>query len=74
MKFAERFTKREIEVIERIAEGESSNEMAANMNIAVGTIRAHRKNILSKSGCRNITEVIAKWVREDEFKSNGNVT
>ncbi|MFY0654560.1 MAG: helix-turn-helix transcriptional regulator [Cyclobacteriaceae bacterium] len=63
-KFSDQFTPRETEVIEHFAEGYSSASTAIKLNISEGTVRAHRKNILQKSGCRNITHAVALWARE----------
>ncbi|MFD0976371.1 response regulator transcription factor [Salinimicrobium gaetbulicola] len=59
----ETLTEREMEVIQKIAEGFSTNEIAAQLHISVHTLRTHRKNILKKSHCKNINELVAQYIR-----------
>lgn len=51
---------RELEVIQKIAEGYNTSEIAAQLHISVHTLRTHRKNILKKSNCKNIHELLAQ--------------
>ncbi len=53
-------SKREIEVIEHMARGQSATEIAERMNVSSNTVRTHRKNILKKTECANSTEVVAQ--------------
>jgi DNA-binding NarL/FixJ family response regulator len=43
-----RMTKREVEIVELIAQGRSNKEIAAGLNIAVHTVKSHVHNILEK--------------------------
>lgn len=52
------FSKREIQIIKLIAEGFSSNEISEKLFIATMTVKKHRQNILAKTDCRNITQLI----------------
>lgn len=54
------FSKREMEVIRRISEGLNTNEIAEKMHISVHTLRTHRRNMLIKSKCKNIHELLAQ--------------
>jgi len=63
-KFKEQFTKREIEIIIKIAKGNSFTEIAELLNISPQTINTHKKNILKKAGCKRSPELIAKCIRE----------
>lgn len=56
----EAFTEREIEVIRKIAEGLKTGEIAEQMHISIHTLRTHRRNILAKSGYKNIHELVAQ--------------
>lgn len=58
------FTKKEIEIIVKLAQGENFKEIAALFFVSPHTIKTHRKNILKKSGCKNTAELIAKCIRE----------
>nr|WP_321237496.1 LuxR C-terminal-related transcriptional regulator [uncultured Psychroserpens sp.] len=53
------FTKREIEIIRLIKEGITSPSIAKKLFISEGTVSSHRKNILRKSNCHNVKELIA---------------
>lgn len=53
-------TPREFEIVELLAKGFKTNQIAEKLILSVHTIRTHRKNILSKTGCRNTAELIAE--------------
>lgn len=59
--FNDIFSKREKEIIEILAQGKTFNEIAKQLFISPHTINTHKKNILSKSGCKNTPELIAKY-------------
>lgn len=52
------FSKREKEILPLLAEGLSSKQIAAKLYISEATVVIHRKNLLHKSGCRNIAELV----------------
>ncbi|MDF1516509.1 MAG: helix-turn-helix transcriptional regulator [Lutibacter sp.] len=58
------FTKKEIEIINKLAQGANFKEIAALFFVSPHTIKTHRKNILKKSGCKNTPELVAKCIRE----------
>lgn len=58
------FTKRETDIIKKIAEGKTYTEIAEELFISKNTISFHRKNILRKSECNNSAQLIARCVRE----------
>lgn len=55
---------REKEIIKKVAEGKSLNEIADQLFVSPHTINTHKKNILRKSHCKNTTELISKCIRE----------
>lgn len=59
------FTIREKELIKKISEGLSTEEIAEQMNISIHTLRTHRKNILKKSSFKNIHEVVAQFLMSE---------
>ncbi|MDP2891166.1 MAG: helix-turn-helix transcriptional regulator [Bacteroidota bacterium] len=63
-KFKEQFTKREIEILIKIAKGNSYTEIADLLGISPNTINTHKKNILKKAGCKSSPELIARCIRE----------
>jgi DNA-binding NarL/FixJ family response regulator len=63
----EALTRREHEVLQLIASGLPSHEIAKKLDCAVTTIKTYRARIMSKSGSRNSAEMVA-WF----LKGNGN--
>ena len=58
------FTAKEQEILHYIVQGKKSEEIATILGRSIFTIRNHRKNILQKSGCLNLQELIVKSIRE----------
>jgi len=57
-------TVREREVLQSIAEGRSTKEIADSLNLSVKTVETHRRNILEKLNLRNTAELTLYAVRE----------
>ena len=57
-------TSREKEIIKKVAEGKSLNDIADQLFVSPHTVNTHKKNILRKSHCKNTTELIARCIRE----------
>ena len=55
---------REREVLQLIAEGKTSKEIAATLNIAVPTVETHRRQIMAKLSVRSIAELTKYAIRE----------
>ncbi len=55
---------REIEVLQLIAEGRSTKEIAADLNVSVKTIETHRKQIMDKLDIHSIAELTRYAIRE----------
>lgn len=51
-------TRREIEILQQIAMGLTSNEIAQKLFISTNTVDTHRNNIMSKLGVNNIASLI----------------
>lgn len=62
--FACPFSRRELDVIKLLAEGDGSKEIAEKLFISHDTVITHRKNILSKTACRNTTELVAECIKK----------
>lgn len=54
----ELFTTRELEILELLAQGKTSKEIAALLNLGVTTIATHRKRICRKLGAHSTAELI----------------
>lgn len=61
---AEHYSNRERDVLRLLSRGKGNREIGELLHISEHTVHTHRKNILSKSNCSNITELVAKCVRE----------
>jgi len=53
-------TPKEREVLNLIADGLSSKEIARRLSISFYTVQTHRKNMLAKVGAKNTPELIVK--------------
>jgi len=60
----QRFSNKENEILKLVVQGLTSDKIAQKLNRSIHTIRVHRKNILEKSGCANLQELIVKSIRE----------
>ncbi len=58
------FTKRETEVIKLLAIGLTSTEIADKLCISINTVNTHRKNIIQKSNCKSVAQLIIKCITE----------
>jgi DNA-binding NarL/FixJ family response regulator len=56
-------TSREREIVQLVAEGRSSKEVAATLGISVKTIDAHRSNIMRKLQLRSISDLVRYAIR-----------
>ena len=52
------FTKRELDIIKKIAKGLTSKEIAETLEISRHTVATHRKKIMKKSGCHSVEELM----------------
>jgi two-component system, NarL family, response regulator NreC len=55
---------REREVLQLLAEGRSSKEIASRLGVAVTTVETHRRQIMSKLSIRSIAELTKYAIRE----------
>jgi DNA-binding NarL/FixJ family response regulator len=58
-----RLTSRQKQVLQLLAEGKSSKEVAVALNISVKTAETHRANIMRRLDCRSVTELVRYAVR-----------
>ncbi len=62
-----RLSHRESQVLAGIARGLPNREIAAELGIAVKTVKVHVCKVLDKTGARNRTEAAVLSVRRDEM-------
>lgn len=62
---------RELEVLDYIAQGKTSREIAAAMFVSDNTVEAHRKALFSKLGAVNAADLIVKAIRKGYLKNSG---
>jgi DNA-binding NarL/FixJ family response regulator len=53
-----KLTRREIEIIQSIARGLASHQIATQLNVSAHTIETHRKNIFRKLNISNVAELV----------------
>ena len=56
--------RREREVLRLIAQGQRSPEIAEQLNISIGTVEAHRRNIMRKLDLHSVAELTKYALRE----------
>jgi DNA-binding NarL/FixJ family response regulator len=54
---SDELTPREREVLQLIAEGQSTKEIALELNVSVKTIETHRRNVMEKLDLHNVAEL-----------------
>ena len=55
-----RITKRELEVLQLVAEEYSNKDIAEKLSVTVGTVETHRKHLFYKLGARNMAGLIKR--------------
>lgn len=58
-------TPREREVLQLLAEGQTTKEVAATLSISVKTAETHRSNLMRKLGLHNVSELVMYAVRNN---------
>ena len=74
-------TKRELQVLRLVAEEYTNKEIAQHLEISVGSVESHRKNLFNKLSARNMAGLIKRaydngllLVRESFAEANGSNT
>jgi len=57
-------TAREREVLQLLAEGNSTKQVAAHLNVSMKTIETHRQQIMSKLNVQNVADLVKYAIRE----------
>jgi DNA-binding NarL/FixJ family response regulator len=58
-----RLTARQKQILQLLAEGKSSKEVAVALNISVKTAETHRANIMRRLDCHSVTELVRCAIR-----------
>lgn len=59
-----RLASREREVLQRLAEGKTSKEIAVDLEVSVRTVETHRSNIMQKLDLHNLADLTKYAIRE----------
>ena len=60
-----RLTPRQREVLQLLAEGKSSKEVATTLCLSVKTAETHRSNIMQRRKCHSVTELVRYAIRNN---------
>jgi DNA-binding NarL/FixJ family response regulator len=60
---AQQLTARQREIVQLLAEGKSSKEIAVVLGLSVKTAETHRANIMRRINCHSVTELVHYAVR-----------
>lgn len=61
--YNEKLTEREFEVLNYIVKGLSAHEIAEKMFLSSRTVEGHRSNLISKTGTRNVVDLVIYAIR-----------
>jgi DNA-binding NarL/FixJ family response regulator len=62
---AQRLTSRQREIVQLLAEGKSSKEIAVHLELSVKTVETHRANIMRRLSCRSIGDLVVYAIRNE---------
>jgi DNA-binding NarL/FixJ family response regulator len=60
---ASRLTPRQREILQLLAEGKSSKEVAAALGLSIKTAETHRANIMSRLNCHSVSDLVRYAIR-----------
>jgi DNA-binding CsgD family transcriptional regulator len=60
-----RLTPRQREIVQLLAEGKSSKEVAVQLGLSVKTAETHRANIMRRLDCHSVSELVRYAVRNN---------
>ena len=66
-------TPREREVVQLLAEGRATKEVACHLNLSVKTAETHRSNIMRKLGLHSVSELVLYAVRNNIIQVTANI-
>ena len=65
MKSLESLTPRQREILQLIAEGKSTKQMALSLNLSVKTVETHRAQLMDRLQIHNIAGLVRYAIRND---------
>ena len=57
MRFGQKLSKREFQILELVSSGSTNSQIAEKLGIAQSTAKTHLRNIYSKTDCHNRTNL-----------------
>lgn len=60
----EDITHRERDILRLVSFGYTNDDISDKLNISVHTVKTHRKNVMTKTGSKNTTQLIAMCIRQ----------
>jgi DNA-binding NarL/FixJ family response regulator len=69
----DRLTPRELEIVRRLAEGQSTDRIAQELGLSKHTLRTHTQNILTKLAVHSKLEAIVAAMRHGRIAASGDV-
>jgi len=64
-----RLTPRQREIVQLLAEGKSSKEVAVALNLSVKTAETHRANIMRRLNCHSVSELVRYAIRNNMIQA-----
>ena len=61
-------SRREVEILEKVAEGHSSDKISELLTISITTVNKHRQNILNKLGFKNAVQLTRYAIKNGYVK------
>jgi DNA-binding NarL/FixJ family response regulator len=61
----EQLTSRQREIVQLLAEGKTSKDVSALLNLSVKTVETHRANIMKRLSCHSVSELVRYAVRNN---------
>ncbi|GAB2763856.1 LuxR C-terminal-related transcriptional regulator [Salinimicrobium soli] len=60
----DKLSERELDIIKHTAQGKRAEEIADHFFISVHTVNTHKRNIMKKYNCKNMSQLIADFLRK----------
>jgi DNA-binding NarL/FixJ family response regulator len=60
---SKRLTARQVQIVQLLAEGESTKEVEAALNISIKTAETHRANIMRRLNCHSVAKLVCYAIR-----------